>query len=137
MKISDNLNLLTPAQKSLLEQSVSIPFMMDGFKSLDDILTKLKVDVHIEPGKPTRSVDDYYEKAMEHWQKVLQQIKERIREDKSLEEEYSKILKRIKRLSTEQNTHSLMRILGLYDSQKNIIILLLKNMKKFILFLKE
>ena len=123
MKISDNLNLLTPAQKSLLEQSVSIPFMMDGFKSLDDILTKLKVDVHIEPGKPTRSVDDYYEKAMEHWQKVLQQIKERIREDKSLEEEYSKILKRIKRLSTEQNTHSLMRILGLYDSQKNIIIL--------------
>ena len=46
MNITDKNYPLTPAQKSLLEQSASTPFMLGDFVSLDDILTKLKVDVY-------------------------------------------------------------------------------------------
>ena len=65
MKIIDETPLLTHTQKSLLEICASKPFRLGDFVSLDNILTKLNVDVHIESGKPTRSVDDYYDKARE------------------------------------------------------------------------
>ncbi|MBO7636102.1 MAG: hypothetical protein J6S89_05945, partial [Paludibacteraceae bacterium] len=76
MNIKDEKFPLIPAQKSLLEQSASTPFMLGGFVSLDDILTKLKVDVHIEPGKPTRSVDDYYDKAGKYWRNEYEKLLE-------------------------------------------------------------
>lgn len=123
MNIIDKDNLLTPAQKSLLKQSARKPFMLGGYMSLDDILTKLKVDVFVEPGKPERSVDSYYDKAIEYWKKVIEQLRERMREDKSLEELYRKLLERIERLYSEKKTQSTMMLLGQYDSQKNIIIL--------------
>ena len=123
MNITDKKTLLTPAQKSLLEQCARKPFMLGGFVSLNDILTKLKVDVFIEPGKPERLVDGYYDKAIEYWKKALEQLRERMREDKSLEEVYRKLLERIERLYSEKKTHSSMMLLGQYDSQKNIIIL--------------
>ena len=88
MNIIDKIPLLSPSQKSLLEKSACAPFMLGGFVSLDDILTKLKVDVFIEPGIPTRSEDGYYDKAIEYWKKALEQLRERMREDKSLEEMY-------------------------------------------------
>lgn len=123
MNVIDEKTLLTSAQKSLLKQCARKPFMLGNFVSLDDIVTKLKVDVYIEPGKPTRSVDDYYDKAIEYWKKVLEQLRERMREDKSLEELYRKLLERIERLYSEKKTQSTMMLLGQYDSQKNIIIL--------------
>ena len=123
MNITDKKTLLTPAQKSLLEQCARKPFMLGGFVSLNDILTKLKVDVFIEPDKPERLVDGYYDKAIEYWKKALEQLRERMREDKSLEEVYRKLLERIERLYSEKKTHSSMMLLGQYDSQKNIIIL--------------
>lgn len=123
MNIIDKNLLLTPIQKSLLEKSARAPFMLGGFVSLDDILTKLKVGVFIEPGKPTRSEDGYYDKAIEYWKKALEQLRERMREDESLEEVYRKILERIDRLYSEKKTYSSMMLLGQYDSRKNIIIL--------------
>ena len=50
MRISNADNLLTKKQVDLLKQSASKPFMLGDFVSLDDILTKLKVGVFIEPG---------------------------------------------------------------------------------------
>lgn len=122
MKIGE-APLLTPAQKSLLEQCARKPFMLGGFVSLDDILAKLKVDVFIEPGTPARSVDGFYEEAIEYWKKVLEQLRERMREDESLEDVYKKILGRLDRLYSGKKTHSSMVFLGQYDSRKNIIIL--------------
>ena len=121
MKIIDETPLLTPAQKSLLERCARAPFKLGGFASLDDIVTKLKVDVFIEPGIPKRSVADYYEKAIDYWRKVYKQLAERAREDKSLWNECQKAEIKLGKLNSERKAHSQMSLLGLYDSQKNII----------------
>lgn len=121
MSVIDKNLLLTPKQKSLLEQSARAPFKFGGFASLDDILTKLKVDVHIEPGKPERVVDSYYDKAIEYWRKVYKKLYEMSREDESLRNECQKAEVKIWKLNIERKAHSAMRLLGLYDSQNNII----------------
>ena len=121
MNVIDEKTLLTPAQKSLLKQCARKPFMLGNFVSLDDIVTKLKVDVYIEPGKPTRSVDDYYDKAIEHWRKVYKKLYEMSREDESLRDECQKAEVKLWKLNVERKAHAAMRLLGLYDSQKNII----------------
>lgn len=121
MNIIDKKPLLLPAQKSLLKQNARAIFSLGDFVSLDDIVTKLKVDVYIEPGKPTRSVDDYYDKAIEHWRKVYKKLYEMNREDESLRIECQKAEVKLWKLKVERKAHAAMRLLGLYDSQKNII----------------
>ncbi len=121
MNIIDKTPLLTPAQKSLLERCARSSFRLGGFMSLDDIVTKLKVDVFIEPGIPERSVADYYEKAIDYWRKVHKQLAERARKDKSLWNECQKAEIILGRLNSERKAHSQMSLLGLYDSQKNTI----------------
>mgnify|MGYP000178228255 FL=1 len=51
MKLIDNYHLLTANQTQLLHQNVGEPFSFGRFKSLDDILTQLDVEVIIEKGK--------------------------------------------------------------------------------------
>lgn len=124
MKIIDETPLLTPAQKSLLEQSASKPFMLGDFVSLDDILTKLKVDVHIESGKPTRSVGDYYDKAREYWRKEYEKLLEMHRrnpENEYIRKEWQRAEIKLGRSCYGREAHSSMMLLGLYDSQKNVI----------------
>lgn len=121
MNIIDKDELLSSAQKSLLKQSARAIFSLGDYRSLDDIVTKLKVDVYIEPGKPTRLVDDYYDKAIEHWRKVYKKLYEMSREDESLRIECQKAEVKLGKLNVERKAHVAMRLLGLYDSQKNII----------------
>ena len=126
MKISDDKNILTPAQKSLLEKCARKPFMLGDFVSLNDIVTKLKVDVHIEPGKPKRSVDDYYDKAKKYWRKEYERLLEMHRrdpEDEYIRKEWQKAEINIGKSNSGREAHLLMRLLGLYDSEKNAIIL--------------
>gem|GEM_PF-2321589 len=121
MNISDSKSLLTSAQVSLLQSCAAKHFNLGGFSSLDDIVTKLKVDIHIEPGIPVRQVNDYYDKAIEYWKKVYKQLEERVREDKSLRDKCQKAEIKLGRLYSERQAHSSMTYLGLYDRQENII----------------
>ena len=121
MNIIDKTPLLTPAQKSLLEKCAKAPFMLGGFMSLDDIVTKLNVDVIIEPDIYERQVGDYYDQAIEYWKKLLEQLKERMREDESLWNEYRKALDKLERLRSYRQSHSSFTYFGLYDSRNNII----------------
>ena len=126
MKIIDKNTLLTPIQKSLLEQSASKPFILGDFVSLDDILTKLKVNVHIKSGKPTRSVDDYYDKVREYWRKEYEKLLEMHRrnpENEFIRKECQRAEINLRRTRYGREAHSLMKLLGLYDSEKNAIIL--------------
>jgi hypothetical protein len=126
MNIKDEKFPLIPAQKSLLEKSARAPFMLGGFVSLDDILTKLKVDVHIEPGKPTRSVDDYYDKAGKYWRNEYEKLLEMHRrnpENEYIRKECQRAEIKLGRSCYGLKAHSLMRLLGLYDIDKNAIIL--------------
>ena len=126
MKIIDETPLLTHTQKSLLEICASKPFRLGDFVSLDNILTKLKVNVHIESGKPTRSVDDYYDKAREYWRKEYEKLLEMHRrnpENEYIREKWQKAERKLGRSRCERKAHLLMRLLGLYDSEQNAIIL--------------
>lgn len=60
MTIIDKHSLLTPPQTTLLHSCSMWPFRIGKFNSLDDILTVLKVDVIIEPGKPKRVIRDNF-----------------------------------------------------------------------------
>ena len=126
MKIIDETPLLTHTQKSLLEICASKPFRLGDFVSLDNILTKLKVNVHIESGKPTRSVDDYYDKAREYWRKEYEKLLEMHRrnpENEYIREKWQKAERKLGRSRCECKAHLLMRLLGLYDNEQNAIIL--------------
>jgi hypothetical protein len=123
MNIIDEKSLLSEAQKTLFTECAQKPFKLGNYASLDDIVTRQNVDVIIEPGIPKRSVDDYYNEAMAYWNKVVENLKERMREDESLLNEYRKASEKYEKLFSERKTHASMMLLGLYDSQKNIIIL--------------
>ena len=126
MKIIDETPLLTSAQESLLERCARAPFKLGGFASLDDIVTKLKVDVFIEPGIPERSVADYYEKTREYWRKEYEKLLEMHRrnpENEYIRKKWQKAEINLGRSYYGSEAHSLMRLLGLYDSENNAIIL--------------
>lgn len=121
MTIIDNYSLLTSKQRTLLKQNACKLFLLGEFMSLDDIVTKLKVDVHIEPGMPARSVDDYYDKAIAYRRKVYDQLYKKCEEDESLRDEFQKEEVKLWRLRIEREAHSSMRLLGRYDSRANVI----------------
>ena len=130
MKIIDKNALLTTEQKDLLRENANKAYSFGGFISLDDIVTRLKVDVIIEPGTPIRSVDDYYEKAIMYWRSMYEQLYEKIQEDDSLRAECRNIREKLERLEVERQAHSSMMLLGLYDSKKNVIKLFPEAMAK-------
>ncbi len=130
MNIIDQNALLTSEQKDLLRENANKTYSFGGFISLDDIVTRLRVDVIIEPGTPIRSVDDYYEKAIMYWRRMLEQLYEKIQEDDSLRAECRNIREKLERLEVERQAHSSMMLLGLYDSQKNVIKLFPEAMAK-------
>lgn len=106
MKLIDNYHL--PAnQTQLLHQNVGKSFSFGGFKSLDDILTQLDVDVIIEPGIVYHSVPESLKDAEAFW-KGLCEVHETARNI------YEKIRK-------EKESLLRMPIRGLYDPEKNCI----------------
>ena len=130
MNIIDQNALLTSEQKDLLRENANKAYSFGGFISLDDIVTRLRVDVIIEPGSPIRSVDDYYERAIMYWRRMLEQLYEKIQEDDSLRAECRNIREKLERLEVERQAHSSMMLLGLYDSQRNVIKLFPEAMAK-------
>jgi len=130
MNIIDQNALLTSKQKALLRENANKIFMFGDFRSLDDIVKRLKVDVIIEQGIPMRSVDDYYEKAIKYWRSMYEQLYKKSQEDDTLRAECQKIEVKLGKLEVEREAHSSMRLLGLYDSQKNAIKLFPEAMAK-------
>ncbi len=118
MTIKDPNKLLSKSELNLLESCAKEPFALGAFHSLDDILTKLKVEVVIEPGIPQRDIHPYYpylEKAEKYWIEQLEGITDR----DSVES--SEIRKNIRTIQNEKKLWPAMRLRGLYDPKNNII----------------
>lgn len=130
MNIIDQNALLTSKQKALLRENANKTYSFGDFISLDDIVKRLKVDVIIEPGMPIRSVDEYYEKTTKYWRNVYERLYKKSQEGESLWTECQKIEIKLWKLKVEREAHSSMRLLGLYDSQKNAIKLFPEAMAK-------
>lgn len=133
MNIIDQNALLTSEQKDLLRENANKTYSFGDFISLDDIVRRLKVDVIIEPGTPIRSFDeydDYYEKAIQYWRSMYDQLYQKMQEDDSLRAECENIEVKLWKLRVERQVHSSMMLLGLYDSKKNVIKLFPEAMAK-------
>ena len=106
MKLIDKYHLL-------LHRNVGAPFSFGGFKSLNDILTQLDVEVIIEKGKFYHSVPQSLKDAEAFWKGLAERGGETRKLAKNTYEEIRK--------EKDELSHTL--ILGLYDSVKNCIIL--------------
>ena len=89
MTIIDDHSLLSQQQLDLLKQCAAVPFYLDTIGSIDNILTKLKVDVIIEPGIITRSIPRELEEAQDYWNAKKKQadvyMEERNQAERNLE----------------------------------------------------
>lgn len=132
MKIIDETPLLTPAQKSLLERCARAPFKLGGFASLDDIVTKLNVDVVIEQGIPTRSVPSLLYEALRFWEDRAKCIMEETSEKQKevLTKERSNVFGIIQFIQGDISSWSRMPLRGLYDPVENVIKLYPDEMKE-------
>lgn len=128
MNIIDTKPLLTPGEHSLLKSYAAKLFNLGGFNSLDDILTRLDVDVIIEPGILKRTTPSYFDDAFKYWMELGKRIREELKKvktfskQKKLKEELEKvgiIIQCI--LPRDKEYWSSMPIRGLYVPDENVI----------------
>lgn len=122
MNIIDNHGLLEPEQTDFLKNGVKLNFTLGKYKTLDEILTNLGVNVIIESDKVSRSIPPELEEAKEHWRKEMRPLQKAINE-KTVEaaNNYERVLFEINELES-------MPLRGLYDPSANVIKLYPKNM---------
>ena len=121
MTIKDPNKLLSKSELDLLKRCAKKIFVLGRYHSLDDILTKLNVDVIIDPDTPKRDIPPYLEEAEKYWKKAKENddnLASSIADDN------------IKRIEEEKETWHSMRLRGLYDSKKNQIKLFPEEMRQ-------
>ncbi len=134
MKLIDNFNLLDAHQAQILNQNVKKPFSFGGYNSLDDILTKLRVDVIIEKGVLSHSVPKSLNDAEAFWKGLaepeachyncpfgLRDFASHKNNNRSDKCETCKVIREDIRKEKDALLNTL--ILGLYDPARNCIIL--------------
>lgn len=120
MTIIDDHSLLSQQQLDLLKQCAAVPFSLGTFVSIDDILTKLNVEVLVEPGIITRSIPSELKEAEDYWNAQKSQA------DDCIEE----IVHNLWIINQNIEVWQRMPLRGLYDSKKNQIILFPEEMQQ-------
>lgn len=148
MKLIDNHHLLTANQTQLLHQNAGEPFSFGGFKSLDDILTQLDVEVIIEPGIVYHSVPESLKDAAAFWKGLagckspsnyrITHLKDFTFHNANLDstkivddcDVYETAINIYEKIRKEKESLSRMPIRGLYDPEKNCIKLYPEEMRQ-------
>ena len=120
MTIIDGHSLLSQQQLDLLKQCAAVPFSLGTFVSIDDILTKLNVEVLVEPGIITRSIPRELKEAEDYWNAQKSQA------DDCIEE----IVHNLWIINQNIEVWQRMPLRGLYDSKKNQIKLFPEEMQQ-------
>ncbi len=115
MVIIDNNNLLTDAQSKLLRNYAQKPFTLGKYRSLDEILTELNVEVHIEPGIIERETPSVLDQIENYWKEVLDRF------SKESDPGSKEVKDRLKYINEQFEYWRSMRLRGLYDSKDNVI----------------
>lgn len=135
MNIIDDNHLLSSEECDLLQSHATKPFNMGGYTSLDDIVTKLNVDVVIEQGIPTRSVPSLLYEALRFWEDRAKCIKKEMEETSEkqkevLTKELFNVVGIIQFIQGNISSWSRMSLRGLYDPDMNVIKLYPKEMRQ-------
>ena len=125
MNIIDNHSLLTAAQTLLLQQCSNLAFQIGKYTSLDDVLTRLKVNVIIEPGIPKRTIPSAIEEAVEYWKEEIKRL-----ETSPMNEESVEVYNNYEKALVEKRDWCQMTLRGLYDPKANVIKLFPEEMKQ-------
>ena len=112
MTIKDPNKLLSKSELNLLESCAKEPFALGAFHSLDDILTRLKVEVVIESGIPQRPIPMYLGEAERYWTEKSEEITDRDSRG------FSEIRENIWTIRREKELWQTMTLRGLYDPKK-------------------
>lgn len=119
MTIVDDHSLLQQ-HLDLLKQCAAIPFSLGAYGSIDDILTKLNVEVLVEPGIITRSIPRELEEAQNYWNAKKSQADDYIEE----------IEHNLRIINQNLDDWRYMPLRGLYDPKKNQIKLFPEEMQQ-------
>ena len=133
MNIIDDNHLLSSEECDLLQSHASKPFNIGGYTSLDDIVTKLNVDVVIEQGIPTRSVPSLLYEALRFWEDRAKCIKKEMEETSENQKEVltkENVFGIIQFIQGNISSWSRMSLRGLYDPDMNVIKLYPDEMKE-------
>ncbi len=131
MNIIDEKSLLTKGQITLLHNYLKLPFKLGGYASLDDVLTKLKVDVVIESGVGKHYVPGFFKEAIEFWRKEIYRLRsQNNNSQEELTNEISSLQGKINFLAEEIGEWDQMILRGQYVSERNTISLYPTNMAR-------
>ncbi len=148
MKLIDKYHLLTANQTQLLHQNVGEPFSFGKFKSLDDILTQLDVEVIIEPGIVYHSVPESLKDAAAFWKGLagckapsnyrITHLKDFTFHNENLDstkivddcDVYETAINIYEKIRKEKESLLRMPIRGLYNPEKNCIKLYPEEMRQ-------
>ena len=120
MNIINNYGL-SDEQLNLLNQSSTKSFKLENFNSLDEILTSLDVDVHIERGQINREIPEGLNEAENYWSEEANRIERQIPEDRSKMDDYQEARRKLEKIRSERELWPQMKVRGFYDPNANII----------------
>ncbi len=127
MNIKDASSLLNANEVKLLKQSATLPFRLENFTSLDDLLDRLQVDVIIEPGIPVRTMPSGLEETEAYWRKKVEQLKTEIEigktDENGLKDELENAMINHNNIQSELKSWNQMSLLGVYVAAAKKIIL--------------
>lgn len=129
MKINNKNPKVTAAQINLLQKCALEPFTFNKFTSLDDILTRLKVEVIIETGTASMTVPPFMEETAEYWRSEYDRLRKKIqgmsdknlRANESIREAWNEAEINMGRANIEKNLISSIPVRGLYFQKENVI----------------
>lgn len=130
MDIVNNVSWINDKELDLLKATASLSFSLGGFRSLDDIFTKLKVVVIIEPGIVETQDSPILKKCLEYWERKAERLKKRLNDDVYSDERYQEAMRNIEELNYELRISSKHFLRGLYDAKENVVKLYPDEMRQ-------
>lgn len=130
MVIVNKVSWITDREIDLLKANASLPFSLGNFSSLDDILTKLNVEVVIGPGTAETPDSHRVESILEHWKKEAERLKIRLESDSDSDERYQESIRNIEELNQGLINDTKNITLGMYGEKEKVIILYPDVMRK-------
>ena len=125
--VDESVKLSGPEIVAIIEAALE-SFTFGGYISLDDMLSKLKVNLVISPDSPKRIVPSGISEWVLYWENELQRLEKVLGPEYKNIQFYKDALKELEKAKKEVDAWSAMDLLGRYDRFQKEIILYPNNM---------
>ena len=101
MNIINKTPWITEREINLLKEAAAQPFLLREYDSLDDILTRLDVDVVIEPGVVATEGAPIVKDILEYWERFAERLRMQLKENVFRDERYREAMRNIEVLNVD------------------------------------